>query len=195
MSVLPISLSIHGELLHHHLRNYKDDPRSSVRDTFTLRLAALLEVFLQYHLDPCLGASIDRVATVPSSRRDAPWAIISRLRRFSGLTNPLAYDQQTGGYEVTTGLRDMRVLLVDDTFTSGRSLFSAHRTLVDAQAVVLGPVVLGRHVRPDYPPSRPLVDCAKSYTWDETKCCRCAGVLCDPPLRSSSSSTRPLFNS
>ena len=26
LSVVPISLSIHGELLHHHLRHYKDNP-------------------------------------------------------------------------------------------------------------------------------------------------------------------------
>ena len=29
--MVPISLSIHGELLHHHLRHYKDNPRPSVR--------------------------------------------------------------------------------------------------------------------------------------------------------------------
>ena len=63
--MVPISLSIHGELLHHHLRHYKDNPRPSVRETFTLRLAGLLEMFLHYHLRSCLGSPIDRVATVP----------------------------------------------------------------------------------------------------------------------------------
>ena len=192
--MVPISLSIHGELLHHHLRHYKDNPRPSVRETFTLRLAGLLEMFLHYHLRSCLGSPIDRVATVPSRQRDAPWAIVSRLRRFSGQTNPLVYDHRTNGYSVTSDLQHLRVLLLDDTFTSGQSLFLAHQTLLEAQAVVIGSVVLGRHVRPDYVASKPMLGCVKSAKWHPTKCCRCAGIVCDPPLRNTVTSPAALFD-
>ena len=193
LSVVPISLSIHGELLHHHLRHYKDNPRSSVREEFTLRLAGLLELFLHYHAS-CLGGSIERVATVPSSRRDAPWAIVSRLQRFSGQSNPLFYNHRTKGFSVTANLRDLRILLLDDTFTSGQSLLLAHQTLIKAHAVVIGPVVLGRHVRPDYIPSKPMLECVRSAKWHPRRCCRCAGIVCDPPLRNAATSPAALFD-
>ena len=187
MPVVPISLSIHLRQLHHHLRNYKDGLRPEVRETLTLRLAALLGVFLAYHLDSCLGGQVHRVATVPSSRRDAPWQIIRRLRQFSGQANPLTYEPDRG-LTVNADVQGQRVLLVDDTFTTGQSLFAAHRTLTDAGATVAGPVVLGRHIRPEWPPSKELLKRLDSTTWDSTRCCRCAGITLDPPLRGESTS-------
>ena len=182
MSVVPISLSIHGELLHHHLRHYKDNPHADVRQKLTIRLAALIELFLRHHLDSCLGGPVHRVATVPSQHRDAPWGIIRWLGRFAGQTNPLTY-QPEHRFVATANLQDQRVLLVDDTFTSGQSLFAAHQALTDAGAEVAGPLVIGRHVRPDWPPSAELLQRLKSMQWSVTRCCRCAGVVCDPPLR------------
>ena len=96
VSVVPISLSIHGELLHHHLRHYKDNPHADVRQKLTIRLVALIELFLRHHLDSCLGGPVHRVATVPSQRRDAPWGIIRCLGRFAGQTNPLTYQPEQG---------------------------------------------------------------------------------------------------
>ena len=72
VSVVPISMSVHPQHLHHHLRHYKDDSSAVVRQRFTLRLAALLSLFLDRHLDRCLGGPVDLIATVPSVARDAP---------------------------------------------------------------------------------------------------------------------------
>ena len=182
VSVIPISLSIHSELLHHHLRHYKDNPHADVRQKLTIRLAALIELFLRHHLDSCLGGPVHQVATVPSQHRDAPWGIIRWLGRFAGQTNPLTY-QPEHRFVATANLQDQRVLLVDDTFTSGQSLFAAHQALTDAGAEVAGPLVIGRHVRPDWPPSAELLQRLKSMQWSVTRCCRCAGVVYDPPLR------------
>ncbi|MCY4370277.1 MAG: hypothetical protein OXF41_12905 [bacterium] len=195
VSVVPISLSIHGRLLHHHLRSYKDGPHSIVREKFTLRLAAILEVFLSFHLDGCLGGPVHRVATVPSEKRDAPWGIIKLLRRFAGQTNPLSYDRRRSRYVVTTELRNQRVLLVDDTFTTGRSIFDAYHTLTNAGAVAAGPVVLGRHIRPDWEPSKALLQRLEPTQWRPTECCRCAGELFNPPLRDTPPQATSLFDS
>lgn len=187
IQVVPISFSIHLRQLHHHLRNYKDGFHPEVQETLTLRLAALLGVFLANHLNSCLGGPVQHVATVPSSRRDAPWQIIRRLRRFSRQSNPLSY-QQDSGLTVTEDVQGQRVLLVDDTFTTGKSLFSAYRTLTEAGATVAGPVVLGRHIRPEWPPSKVLLKRLESTRWDPTRCCRCEGITFDPPLRGDSTS-------
>lgn len=191
--VLPISLSVHGGLLHDHLRNYKDGlPR--VRADRTMRLAALLETFLRYHLDSCLGGKVEHVATVASRRRDAPWAIVSKLRRFSGYSNVLRWqpnsDGSAGRLSANADVKGKRVLLLDDTFTSGRSIFGASKVLSDAGATVLGPLVIGRHVRPYYGASADLLKRLRKVTWDPTKCGRCHGVICVPPLRDPPTSTR-----
>lgn len=197
MRIVPISLSVHSGMLHHHLRNYKDG-REAVRGPLTLRLAALLEVYLQNHLESCLGGPIDLVATVPSAKRDAPWSIVQRLQRFSNQpVNPLrwAVDADGGGaVAADASVGGQQVLLLDDTFTAGTSIFNAHRVLVAAGAEVVGPLVLGRHVRPDFSPSVAMLECARATTWDPMRCAICAGVICHPPLRQSPSDPPSLFS-
>ncbi len=195
MSVLPISLSVHGGLLHDHLRNYKDG-LPEVRADRTMRLAALLETFLQHHLDSCLGGKVEHVATVASRHRDAPWAIVSKLRRFSGYSNVLRWQPErdgSGGLRADAYIRGKRVLLLDDTFTSGQSIFNASTVLSDAGATVLGPLVIGRHVRPNYGASPDLLRRLREVPWNETKCGRCHGVVCVPPLRDPPISTNFKF--
>lgn len=182
--VLPISMSVHGELLHHHLRNYKDGPNEAIRAKFTLRLAALVETFLSNHLDRCLGGNVDLVATVPSARRDAPWAIVSRLQRFDGFTNVLTCDP-SGTLSADPAVAGERVLLLDDTFTTGSSIRPAADLLVRCGATVVGPVVIGRHFRPAYQASQALAKCLENRQWLPDRCGICAGEICNPPLRSS----------
>lgn len=182
--VLPISMSVHGELLHHHLRNYKDGPNEAIRSKFTIRLAALVETFLSNHLDRCLGGGVDLVATVPSPRRDAPWAIVSRLQRFNGFSNVLACDP-SGALSVDPAVAGRRVLLLDDTFTTGSSILSAAALLVRNGATIVGPVVVGRHFRPAYEASQALAKCLEARPWLPDRCGICGGEVCNPPLRSS----------
>jgi len=47
-------MSIDGDLLHRHLRGYKDDRTPQVRARTSLRLAALVAVVLQNHRR-CVG--------------------------------------------------------------------------------------------------------------------------------------------
>lgn len=175
-------MSAHGELIHHHLRRYKDGS-SYERRTFTRRLAALVELFLQRHLD-CLGGPANQVASVPSTYRDAPRAIVNQLRRFKGLANPL--ECQIGpdnfrSFVTTRSIAGQRVLLFDDTFTSGKSIFKAHRVLEEAGAQVVGPLVIGRHFHPessDWPNHRKLMRCLEKVPWSVEACGICQPVDC-----------------
>ena len=46
IEIVPISMSVGGDLLHRHIRGYKDDRSGEVRDRMSGRLAALVAVFL-----------------------------------------------------------------------------------------------------------------------------------------------------
>lgn len=188
VQVLAVSMSAHGELLHHHLRRYKDGSAYE-RRAFTRRLAALVELFLQHHLD-CLGGPASQVATVPSTYRDAPRAIVNQLHRFKGLANPLECRIEPDNFRsfiTTRSIAGQRVLLLDDTFTSGKSIFKAYRVLEEAGAQVVGPLVIGRHFHPessDWPNHRKLMRCLGKVPWSVEACGICQPVDC-PGLRPS----------
>ena len=66
-----------------------------------------------------------------------------------------------------------RVLLLDDTFTTGRSIAAAHRALANAGAKIVGPLVIGRHFHPDYETSVDLWDYLRKHTWSLKRCGIC----------------------
>lgn len=84
---------------------------------------------------------------------------------------PLDPDQ----FEVVHDVSGERVLLLDDTFTTGAKLFSAVAALRRAGATVIGPVVLGRHVQTSWAPSEEMMSWLSERTWDEDRCGRCDG--------------------
>jgi predicted amidophosphoribosyltransferase len=181
--VLPIAMSVHLGLLHAHLRGYKDNLDTAVRSRMALRLAALVSVFMANH-QRCLG-EWDYVTCVPSVRRAAPAAIVSHLGVFAPRYNQvLAASAEVrraeraldpGRFPVSGRVRRDRVLLFDDTFTSGASIFSAVAALREAGAEVVGPLVIGRHIRPDWGPSQALLYWLAQRKWDEHRCARCGG--------------------
>lgn len=162
---------------HRHLRGYKD---------VTLRLAALVAVFLQNH-GRCLG-DFESVVCVPSTARVAVEAIVQRLPalrdhyrpalKFSGLGSKS--ELRADRFVLTRRVDSEKTLLLDDTFTRGPTMFSAVAALREAGAVVVGPVVLGRHIQPDWGPSAELLSWLRARTWDEARCCRCGGERANP---------------
>lgn len=186
LEVLPISMSVDSELLHRHLRGYKDDRSEPVRARMSTRLAALLAVFLGHHAD-CVRA-YDSIALVPSPERTAMESVISRLPSLRERYVPALEATGAGAksdllasrFRVTRDVHTESVLLLDDTFTRGPSLFSAVGALRDAGAEVVGPVVLGRHVQPGWEPSRVMLSWLRSREWDDTRCARCNGERADP---------------
>ena len=179
VKVLPISMSIHGEALHHRLYNYKNGNPRQKKD-YTLQLAALLHLFLKTHRK-CIGGRYDAVVTVPSSKRDAVMGIVKRLPKLRDRHVALKYAGIDGSptYEAPAKLQAKRVLLVDDTFTTGTSISAAHAALTKVEADVLVPVVIGRHFRPEFPTSRQLASCLRKHTWQLDRCGVCGPVNCD----------------
>ena len=156
----PVAFAIKGGPHATRLWQYKSQRVSAgaaARQAMTIR--ALLLVFLRDH-GPCLwgtaGARLPtHVAVVPTGRaRPGPHPLRSLVERY--LTIPWAGLVATpGGEQVrdldpgrfrSTPLPGARVLLIDDTWTTGSSAQSAAMALRAAGAGSVVTVVLGRHL-------------------------------------------------
>lgn len=179
--ILPITMSIAGETVHHHLRMYKDALDAQTRARLTKRLAALLSVFMDNH-SKCVG-EWDVVTAVPSPARVAMAPVIAKLKIFHGRGNQALQSRGRTAervpdleqFAVVKDVGGKRVLLLDDTFTSGAKVFSAAAALRAAGADVIGPVVIGRHVQTSWQPSQEMMSWLADRRWDESRCCRCGG--------------------
>lgn len=179
-------MSLDSQLLHRHLRGYKDDRNPAVRARMSTRLAALLAVFMQYH-SACVG-DYDSIALVPSPNRVAMDEVVRRLPTMRESYLPTITTSGLGQkselradrFHIARDVMSERILVLDDTFTRGPTLFSAVAALRDKGAQVVGPVVLGRHVQPTWEPSRSMLAWLSQRTWDEERCTRCNGELQNP---------------
>ena len=179
--ILPIALSVHSGLLHAHLRGYKDSPSAAVRDRMSLRLAGVLAMFMAQH-EGCIG-EWDIATCVPSPGRVALQPVVTRVRELAGRCRQVLAAQpdanqralDPGQFTVTEDVAGLRVLLLDDSFVSGAKLFSAVAALRQRDAVVVGPVVIGRHLQRGWPPSADLLSWIQERPWTERRCARCAG--------------------
>jgi predicted amidophosphoribosyltransferase len=166
--VVPISLYRVGKQLHSVLRGYKSSPDPRARARYRLRVAATLHRFVRDHrscIEQATGQSWDVVTIVPSkqSRDDEhPMEEVLGLGRDLGdqYRQLLRADQPATGGRVHGGDRwfraiedvsELRVLLVDDTFTSGASMQSAASALSLAGAVVVAALPVGRVITTDDP--------------------------------------------
>lgn len=148
------------------LRSYKDGPADSTQQLFRLQVAALLARFIRHHalcIAGATGQQWDTVTVVPSGRaRAGEHPLEEALRRATALgalykpllvrsgvpLSPRAADDRK--YDVTENVHGRRVLLVDDTFTSGSSAQSAASSLQRAGANVVSVLVVGRVIRPEF---------------------------------------------
>ncbi len=182
-------MSLHVGGLHRRLRDYKEADDNEERREHSLVLAALLGLFLRNH-QGCLGVEPDFVVTVPSADRDALAAVVALLPSLQAKhINALnaTGSSATPCYELTTPQVDsQRVLLLDDTFTSGKSIATAYKTLADGGATIIGPLVIGRHFRPDFSTSVGLWDCLRTHEWSLDRCGICAPVDCPTQLPQTS---------
>lgn len=184
--VLPISMSLHGGALNHRLRGYKDAPTIETRREHSLDLAALLGMFLLRH-QRCIGRHYDHVVTVPSHDRDAFAGVVDMLRGLRTRRIEATGESDAPQYELVTPQVDGKtVLLLDDTFTSGKTIAAAHRALVNGGARIIGPLVIGRHFRSDYSTSVDLWRCLQHHEWSLDACGLCGPVRCeDDPVSQS----------
>lgn len=179
--VLPISLSLHGQVLHHHLWQYKDSPSGIVRTQAIARLSGLVNEFFARHAT-CVGPW-DLVTCVPSPERVALEAVISQVSslRRSYRRVLVARPARVGRsldpsqFLMNGPVRRDRILLLDDTFVSGARLFGAVVALRRQGAQVVGPVVIGRHIQASWAPSARLLSWVGWRPWRADRCARCAG--------------------
>lgn len=162
--VLPISLYELGSQLHMMLRDYKDAPWPELRRDHVRSLAATLARFYAGH-SACVAARLggppDLVTTVPSTRdrvgahplvavvrmvNDLAWRYRALLAPGSVRVERAASDD---AFQVTGEVAGTRVLVVDDTFTTGARAQSAASAL-GREGADVAVLVLGRVVGPDY---------------------------------------------
>ena len=189
--VVPISLyQIPGQL-HHVLRGYKDNPDAAVRARFSLIVAALLTRFLSRHGDcvaKAAGGAFELATTVPSSgERPLPHPLDQAIQRSPWLSRQcrpllarghgdLGHNRASElAFMVTEEVRGRRVLLLDDTFTTGASLQSAASALTVAGAQVVAAVPVGRVINPEFnAESGELWSTAAATAFDFERCCLCS---------------------
>jgi hypothetical protein len=191
--VVPISYSVAHEPLHLALVAYKraEGPYARVA---AAQLAAVLGRFLFGH-ERCLGDALggggfDLVTTVPSSDRardeDHPlrWIVGELVESTRGRHARLlvrSADSHHGRvfdpdrFEPTRSLAGERVLLIDDTWTTGANAHSAACALKRAGASTVAAVVIGRHVNRDWD-ENDLRLRALAAPFDWGTCCLCAAA-------------------
>lgn len=180
-AVLPIAMSVHNEQFHFTLNRYKRGGDAVAQRQMALRLAALLVVFLDRH-HTCL-AGWDVIVPVPSPRGVALRTVLDLTAYRDRTVYALTAQRDSEGrpldpsrFDVGVIDRDARVLLLDDTFASGASLFSARAALSNAGVTVADAVVLGRHLHPDkWPPAQQLLSWLGDRPWVPERCGRCGG--------------------
>jgi hypothetical protein len=183
-AVVPISLALKGEQYANELWRYKNTPGPQ-QQHFRMGLAAVLWHFLFVHefciAATCAVSGFDLVTTVPSTsgRADHPLramvaeTIGTTRDRHRDLLTPapgaqsLGRSASTARYTAST-LRGERVLLIDDTWTSGGHLQSAAAALKTAGADTVAAVVLGRHLNITYGDTAALVRQARlrRFSWE-----------------------------
>jgi phosphoribosyl transferase-like protein len=191
--IVPISLYEVPSQLWRMLRYYKDVPGDTTpeawrptQETFQVRVAALLARFTRDHA-ACIaaagGGAWDTVTIVPSGKRTGQHPVEQAVLRVPWLrTQYAALLQPTGGplpsrvaddakYRVTVNVNGKRILLVDDTFTSGASVQSAASALQRSGARVVATVVVGRVVNPEWPASKELWKVARKKKFSFDVCC------------------------
>jgi adenine/guanine phosphoribosyltransferase-like PRPP-binding protein len=153
-----------GDGMHRRLRGYKDAPVAEVRQACAVELGRLVRRWLSANrarLEERFGARWDLVATVPSSGRpgtapvDALVALVPDLAahhrpllvRGARPTGHLLGDRH--GFEVSPTvdrewLRGRRILVFDDSITTGARSQSAVAALRLGGGRVVGVMVVGR---------------------------------------------------
>lgn len=184
--VLPISLmtTSGNDQLYHLLRSYK---RFSGTPMQIARVAGLIGRHLANHAGCLTGDDgWDTVTTVPSTRGKTDHPLVKAVRGLRHLgpdyeellepdQGPFERHARDDMFKPKSNLDGRRVLLIDDTFTSGSRVQSAASALGQAGAEVVAALVVGRVINPSYNDA-----CDEIWTWsteNEFDFARCALCL------------------
>lgn len=191
--VVPISLYTVNSQLWHVLRYYKDGTGPST-ELLAMQVAAILARFTAQHLTcvaAALGGRPDVVASVPSTRtqpRPGRHPLETAVVRVGALAKihapllkrgPAPMDHNSAdddAFIVSRPLSGERVLIIDDTLTTGARLQSAASALSLSGASAVAGVVVGRVIDPDWNDScHRIWDQARATQFSFGQCCLCRG--------------------
>ena len=164
--VVPVSLYEVPSQLHQYLRDYKDSQDARVRHDFSAKVVCLLCYFLSQHkhcIEAAAGGGLNIITSVPStSGRQGEHPLVTALRRVPRFFQdyeplvvagsvPLDHKKASDdGFRPARPLAGERVLLIDDTFTSGARVQSAASALNNGGATVVAIVPIGRVIDPSF---------------------------------------------
>lgn len=189
-TVVPISLVHTSESqLYASLRDYKSESTyfsESVRAEHRLLLAATVQRFLRIHrehIEQAAGVSWDTIQVVPSTRpgrREHPLGEVMRMTVFRDelaqlLTytgEPIRHNEPNPAAFAPVGrVEGRRVLIVDDTFTTGARVQSVAGALTRAGATVAAAVPIGRVIGTDRPEKEAFWRAQRAIAFDFDRCC------------------------
>ncbi len=169
--VVPISLCRVPGPLHDALRKYKDGATPAVRLRYSALVVSMLARFLFDHGDclvEALGSRWDLLTTVPSSKFPGdrprtrplataavlvPWLAAQHRHVLARGPGQLAHGVATDdGFITKCRVEGSRIVLVEDTYTSGARAQAAASSLQLAGAHVLAILTVARVVDPSYGP-------------------------------------------
>jgi phosphoribosylpyrophosphate synthetase len=186
-AVVPVSMAFAGEQFAQDLHQYKRSSHEAARKEKQRRLAMVLENFLRAH-EQCVAAAcgvtdFDIVTSVPSTKGLDPHPLSTLLSRTIGQTGHRYRDLLRIGeahgdrvfhparFNTTDDLRGRRVLLVDDTWTTGANPQSAAAGLRLAGAERVAVVVLGRWFDAGHEAAATYVAAVRDEPFDWFTCC------------------------
>lgn len=164
--VLPISYYTTPSALRDRMHDYKEHPDPAVREDQSHSVAAILARYLVEHHDALIArfGAWDEVVAVPSTHHDNRPALQTAIEaNFPDALGPFTRPIEHGPGAMTfnqasptgfipiagSAISGRRMLLVDDTYTTGARLQSAHHGLVAAGSTVVAAIVVTRKIKPD----------------------------------------------
>jgi len=190
-NVVPISLYALNSQLWHVLRYYKDGSGPG-SELLGLQVAAIIARFTARHLRcvaDLLGGDPNVVTSMPSTRvegRPGRHPLETAVARVGALApryapllgrGPAHVDHKLAdddAFIVRRRLSGERVLIVDDTLTTGARLQSAGSALRLNGASAVAAIVVGRVIDPDWNENcRRICDQALTTPFSFDKCCLC----------------------
>jgi predicted amidophosphoribosyltransferase len=163
-NVVPISYYTTPSPLRERMHDYKESEDPRVRTEQARVVAGILARYLLEHGDRLteIYGDWDVVATVPSTKTDPPSALSQALDAHYRDLIPVHIEllavgggsigrnaPSETGFRTVTEVEGMRVLLVDDTYTTGSHFQSAVHALRAAEAEVVAGLVVARKINPD----------------------------------------------
>ena len=161
--VIPISYYTTPSRLRDLMHDYKEHEEGEVRRIKERAVAAIVARYLNEHAAALadLFGRWDAAVAVPSTKRPGPSALQTAIEEnfadtVGAFENCLApgpglmkfNEASESGFEVVGHIADQSFLLIDDTFTTGAHLQSAHHALASAGATVSVSMVVTRKINP-----------------------------------------------